>query len=232
MILDAFAAISARAGFDLIAPFSLAWLTEAAVRFPYPAFDRKNAMGVLVGNTRGLWPHFLAALCDDDALRHVAHPLDTYVMRSIRTAAVALPVTTRILWAHDTEPEPVPMQRIAEVVGLAKISPSHLSIHPRFGPWVAWRAVLLLDAPGPEGQAPPVFDPCQPCHRPCVSALERAFEASNTNENDVGREPQVIRNAWRAWLEVRAVCPVGAEHRYGESQSEYHYAKRLPRIDR
>jgi hypothetical protein len=61
-----------------------------------------------------------------------------------------------------------------------------------------------------------------------MDALGRALEASGTDEEHVQRDPSAIRRAWRAWLEVRAVCPVGVEHRYGDEQAEYHYAKRLP----
>jgi cyanocobalamin reductase (cyanide-eliminating) / alkylcobalamin dealkylase len=232
MILDRFTAILKTAGFDLVRPFSLEWLGQAAIALPPADFGRRNAMGVVIGNTRALWPCFVEALRNEDSLRHAEHPLDAYVMRSIRDAARQIPVETKILWAHDMEPEPIPVQRMAEVAGLAKVSPSHLSIHPRFGPWIALRAVLVLDAEGPAGPAPSVPDHCSPCERPCMSALRRALEASNTNERDVQRDATVIRGAWRAWLEVRAVCPIGAEHRYGQAQAEYHYAKRLPLISR
>ena len=38
------------------------------------------------------------------------------------------------------------MQTLAEVAGLAYTHPySHLSLHPRYGPWFALRAVLVFD---------------------------------------------------------------------------------------
>ncbi len=63
-----------------------------------------------------------------------------------------------------------------------------------------------------------------------MAALDRALEASGTDERQVQHDASAIPRAWRAWLEVRAVCPVGVEHRYDEEQAEYHYAKRLPMI--
>jgi cyanocobalamin reductase (cyanide-eliminating) / alkylcobalamin dealkylase len=38
--------------------------------------------------------------------------------------------------------------------------------------------------------------------------------------------PKLDADTWRAWLAVRDACPVGREHRYGDDQIAYHYAKR------
>jgi methylmalonic aciduria homocystinuria type C protein len=228
MNLDLFVAAAKSWGFDLVQPFSLDWLDDDTVPFRLPDFGRGNAMGVIVGNTRALWPRFMRALRDDVSLRREEHPLDMYVVRSIGEAARQIPVANVVFWAHEIQPEPMPVQRIAEAAGLAKISPSHLSIHPRFGPWIALRAVLMLDAEGPISPRIPALDFCSGCTSPCVKALERALDASGTNERELQGDPTAVARAWRAWLEVRSVCPVGSDHRYDEEQAEYHYAKRLP----
>ena len=57
----------------------------------------------------------------------------------------------RVLYGHDPDAATtgegyVGMQTLAEVAGLAYTHPySHLSLHPRFGPWFALRAVLVFD---------------------------------------------------------------------------------------
>ena len=57
----------------------------------------------------------------------------------------------RVLYGHDPDAATtgegyVGMQTLAEVAGLAYTHPySHLSLHSRFGPWFALRAVLVFD---------------------------------------------------------------------------------------
>jgi methylmalonic aciduria homocystinuria type C protein len=216
-------------GLDLVHPFSLAWL-EGKMSFALPNYGRTNALGVIVGNTVALWSPFVRALDEDEAVRTAEHPLDTYVTRAIERATSELPARSTILWAHDMEPAPLPIQRVAELAGFAKIAPSHLSIHPEFGPWISLRAVVVVDAEGPSGCPPAMVDHCATCARPCVVALDQALAASGTNETKIGREPSNILRAWRAWLRVRTVCPIGTLYRYGDEQAEYHYAKTLPVI--
>ena len=205
-MLESLEAACAAAGLDIVHPFSIAWLDRAAW-FPFSDHDRSAPLGVLIGNTAKLWPEFMRALRTDDELRRVPHPLDTYVTRTVATAVNNLPIRSTIFWAHQMTPAPIPIQRIAERAGLARIAPSHLSIHPQFGPWIALRALVVMDANGPAGEPPALPDPCASCAAPCVSALRAALAASHTDETRIGSEPKSIEPAWRAWLEVRNVCP-------------------------
>ncbi|CAN0351537.1 unnamed protein product [Phaeothamnion confervicola] len=46
----------------------------------------------------------------------------------------------------------VAVQRMAVVAGLCFLDPgTHLCVHPVYGPWLAFRAVLLFDVQGPPG---------------------------------------------------------------------------------
>jgi methylmalonic aciduria homocystinuria type C protein len=100
----------------------------------------------------------------------------------------------------------VPLQRIAHLAGFAYLAPTHLSIHPIYGPWFALRAVVAL--PGSAIARTPIAPPCR-CAAACTSALARAMSSKDTN----------------LWIAVRDACPIGREHRYDDDQLHYHYTK-------
>lgn len=188
----------ADAGFDLVHELDTAICAsdpELAV-----LADPARRRGLLVGNTRALWPKF----------REVAHtlggnPLDTYTERVL---AREFPGARVWLGHRRYDGAFVPLQRIAEASGLATFAPTGLAIHPIYGPWFALRAVVALEG------APVVRAPIAPvcrCERACLDALAAARAGSD----------------WRAWLAVRDACPIGREHRYSDEQIRYHYTKDL-----
>jgi len=198
-------------GIDLAAPFATAdYDAEVDPALRLPDFGRGRALAYVVGNTRALWPRFLAS---------GKRRLDDHVMDAVRAA---IPAGTRheIRWAHEV-PVTVAIQRAAAVAGLAYLAPSHLCVHPEYGPWIALRAVIVLDADGPAVRAPAIAPPCD-CARGCGPALERALAAGEP------RSTEELRDRWRLWLAVRDGCPVGRAHRYSEEQILFHYAGRSP----
>jgi len=218
--VDRFSESCRRYGFDLVRAFPVDGFNatvEEALRLP--DFGRRSALGLIVGNSKLLWPFFVRALSNDVALRDAEHPLDRYVVQSIVEASASIDAEHVTLWAHHTSPAAIPIQRIARAAGLAHLSPSHLSVHPAFGPWIALRAVLVVNDEGPEEPPPAPRDPCSSCSQPCVEALQRAVESTGSLEG-----PAVERH-WTLWARVREVCPEGAEHRYDRDQIRYHYAK-------
>jgi methylmalonic aciduria homocystinuria type C protein len=210
-MLEALAARCAQAGFDLLAPFDVAAFNAVAgPQERLPDHGRGHALAVVIGNGRALWPIFRSAADGPP------DPLDRYTVRTLTAAAEATGLPFVALWAHTMRPRPIPIQRVAQAAGLAGLSPSHLSIHPRLGPWLALRAVMVFDAPPPP-PPPALSPPCAGCAQPCMPALAAALA-----------EPA----DWRRWLAVRDACPVGREHRYGSEQIHYHYTKRWPASDR
>ncbi len=138
-------------------------------------------------------------------------------------ALAAVPGVADVVFAHEPPPRRLPMQRLASMVGLAPLSPGQLLAHRELGPWFALRAVVLVDAPGPEGEAPRVTEPCGSCDAPCRAAFEQACAVTDALE-DHARLPE----RWEPWLGVRDACPVGRAHRYCLPQIEFHYARRWP----
>lgn len=100
-------------------------------------------------------------------------------------------------------------------VGLAALGPAHLSVHPDFGPWFAYRALIAVDLPPLTETDQHRSEPCASCSAPCVPALHEALGAPNPTGS--GR--------FEPWLAVRDACPAGRAARYSEAQIRYHYTK-------
>lgn len=207
------------AGLDLVHAFGTGQLAEAAADERLPDFGRRNALGVLIGNTRALWPAFTLAFDTSPTLRARPNPLDSYVSERVAHAAASSgALAHEITFAHAVTPRAYPIQRLADRSGFAAISPCHLVIHPDHGLWLALRAVVTFDCEGPHESAPRAVRPCDTCPAPCVSALEHAIAVT---PQPLGQA--TIREHADAWIDVRRVCPFGQASRYGEAQLRYHY---------
>jgi methylmalonic aciduria homocystinuria type C protein len=217
------AARLAASGLDLVHPFSVDWYNaRAAPRGArLPDFGRSGALGLLIGNTQALWPHFRRAYAAEPRLQTACDPLDAYCTDAVLACAAAFEAASVVRFAHELEPAPIPIQRIAAITGFATLSPSHLSVHAEQGPWIALRAVAIFDVDGPSGDPPPHRDLCTPCHKPCMPAFNSAFER-------LGGElaAAAVELDWQSWLAVRDACPVGKSSRYSDEQIRYHYTKR------
>lgn len=197
-------------------PLQVAWYNAAVEpHLRLPDFDRPDSLAVLIGNTRALWPRLLDAMRDDDRLRHAPDPVDRYTMSVVGAAAERIGARREVRWAHTVGAEMVAMQRLAQIAGLAYLSPALLAVHPQFGPWIGLRAVVCIDVPGPAGDPPALAPPCDACDEGCRRALSDVIERS------------AAAATWRDWLAVRDACPRGREHRYDDDQIEYHYTKNL-----
>jgi methylmalonic aciduria homocystinuria type C protein len=154
-------------GLDIVAPLNLRWYNEVAPETARiaPTADGagEDALAVLVGNSRALWPAFTAAHDSDPAIGDAEHPVDTFVAHAIRAAIADASSSrggstgstgrcdvrdrSRVFDSHDTSPgKLVAIQRMAHVAGVAHLDEKcHLSIHPKHGPWIALRTVLVFD---------------------------------------------------------------------------------------
>lgn len=192
----------AAAGFDIAHAF------DASAAAPAPGLDwlaGPHRLGLLIGNTRALWPPFREAM-RDPALAAEADPLERYTERAIDAAFPA----ARIYYSHRRYAGGfLPIQRLAELTGLAALAPSHLVVHPVYGPWLALRAVVAIDGEPPSRA--PIARPCI-CGTACEQMLARALQSTD----------------WRDWLAVRDSC-VLRTWRYSDDQIDYHYSRSCQR---
>lgn len=210
----------APAGLDLVHPLRAIWYNRVVRDHPLPDFDRADTLVLLVGNTRALWPRFLDALRKDPKRLEDDHPIDDYTMTRVSGALHDCPFRHEIRWAHDISEKRIAIQRLAHASGFAWLSPAHLNIHPVYGPWIALRAAIVLDAPGPAAP-PPLEDPCGDCDAGCMPFFDRAVREAG----EVVGTDRTQSERWRHWLSIRDACPVGREYRYSDEQIRYHYTK-------
>lgn len=252
VILDELGEDLAAQGFDLLAHTTVAAYHEAlgdrgddaAFRlpdFPTPTPDalghRPSRAVVLVGNSRAIWPHFMAVLEAQPERRREAHPFDRFtseVLSRVALLVVGPRFAFDLRFAFEGGSRAFSATHLAAAAGLAHRGPAGLAIHPELGPWLALRAAIVIDTPGRAARPP---DPvCERClDKPCMSALAAAMGARSSDAfRGAGAETpaapaaavahHAVRERWRAWLAVRDACPVGREHRYGDAQIRWHYA--------
>ncbi len=196
-------------GFDLVHPFKVqSYNEEVQSQHQLPYYEDKNTLGIVVAHSRYLWPFFIKELKQNKNLMSIPHPLDHYVRQSVLSLLEEIEISWQVFWAEVNAPKRIAFQKLAKVSGLADLSPSHLSVHPQFGPWIAFRAVIVFDAEGPEVRVPEI-NLCEPCAKPCLEPFNRALQ----------------KDSWENWLKVRTSCPVGQKFQYSEDQIRYHYTK-------
>lgn len=228
-----------KAGFDVQQWFCSSQVNEHFEHPPLPNWAGGQAAGLLLGNSRALWPKFLRA-CSGEL--QSADPLDEYVEHEVTAALATLPERAWVGYAHTLRPAPLPFQRIAHHAGLASLGPAHLSIHPELGPWFALRAVIVWDIDGADRASLPPPSPCQGCAgQPCRQQWAEAIASDQSvageptprvsPQSDLQKTPTAEVSARAApWLAVRDACPIGRQHRYGASQLRYHYDRQLPAL--
>lgn len=215
--------VCAPRGFDLLQPLQVGWYNRAvAASYRVPEPGGPASLAVVIGNTRALWEPFRQAVATDPALADALHPLQRYTTRVILAAVAGLGLACDVRFDFTPPPRRVAMQDLAHIAGLAYKSPSYLSVHPTYGPWIALRALLVFPVSGPPGPAPALKAPCD-CERHCAAKLARAIELSQRDRQAISTDD--VAATWRAFVAVRDACPIGREYRYSEPQIGYHYAK-------
>ena len=202
-----------------------------------PDYGRQDgALAFVLGNSRALWPKFISWLSlqpDPD----MADPLEKYTESVIRSAVAKLtsaeggaPIQHDIFWSWDRGDRLVSMQRVAVASALCyHDSETQLAIHPRFGAWVAFRAVVVMDAPALTAEAPAGL-PClltqdekAAAHEAMAAALRASDEANLCTQ--LHGSKGMDREVCRAWVALRDCVGIGKDQRYSDDQLAYHYTK-------
>ncbi|HXW83816.1 MAG TPA: hypothetical protein VEJ86_05390, partial [Candidatus Binataceae bacterium] len=120
--------------------------------------------------------------------------------------------------------------QLGRLAGLAGPSILGVSVHPRFVPWLAFRAALLveqiIDQPG-EALG---YDPCPSCTaRSCIAAcpvgavsLEHGWDIPKCLTHRVEVEPDCATRC-----HARVACVLGPEHRYADDELAHHQTRAL-----
>lgn len=165
-----------------------------------------------------------------------ANPLDDYtrqvVERAVRAAwtpdGVASTACFRLLYPFVDAAPALPFQRLGEVAGLPPPGPLGIQIHPSFGPWWAYRALVVVAAS--LETEPPLSPSCSVCAQPCVEACPgRAVTTAGFSfASCITERTSPAGIACHESCVARLRCPVGSAHRYGQAQLAFHMRASLP----
>lgn len=216
LLSEAFAAQVAARGLDLCVAGSVGWYNRrVAAEHALPALGREDALVLVVGNSRAMWEPFVAAYGATEALRASRDPLDAWVSGLVSHAARETLGARRweVRYPWEAPPRRVAFQRLADAVGFAQLGPVYC-VSPVHGPWIALRAAVVVDVPGPAALGA-MARPCDECvARPCEPASRAAAAAAARGAADL-----------RPWIAVRDACPIGRDSRYPDAQIRYHYTR-------
>ncbi len=207
-------ATAGRVGFDLVAELPRsAYDRTVSTEHRLPGVGPADALTVVIGNTRSIWPVFQEVLASTPSLLEEPHPLDRWTVTTLAAIfeAAAKGVAYEVRYVFEPPPRRILFQKLAQSAGLAHLGPAQLSLHPTYGPWIAFRAVAVFDARCATEPSRPA-DPCSSCPgQPCMGSLQRAVARGGAA-------------TWEDWLAVRDACPEGKDRRYPDEQVRFHYA--------
>ncbi|KAJ3025862.1 UNVERIFIED_CONTAM: hypothetical protein HDU68_006564 [Siphonaria sp. JEL0065] len=143
-------------GLDLVSPFSVQTYNSQCLEGtahmpaslpPLPTFNRPSTLGLLVANTKAIWPHFIDhAKAHRDQVEASENPLDDFVADAIQKTMTNAQVDYKVRYTHDIDDKFVHFQRLGHAIGFAFLNQTmFLSVHEKVGPWFAYRAVIVLD---------------------------------------------------------------------------------------
>jgi epoxyqueuosine reductase len=190
---------------------------------------------VVIGNGGGaMWNSLKAHAMRNPGWWNRENPLDDFVREVIERDVVApirasgLRCTT--LYPFMSASPTLNFIELGKVAGIAGPSILGVTVHPVYGPWIAFRAALLIDeaidAPGDALG----FDPCPLCTvRSCITAcpagavsVESGWDIPKCMTHRVEVEADCAPRC-----HARAGCVLGPEHRYPDDELAYHQMRAL-----
>lgn len=162
------------------------------------------------------------------------HPLDDFtravVENEIAPDVVRQGVDCKIVYPFTAERPTLNFIELARAAGLAGPTILGVVAHPSYGPWIAFRAALLVDVLVDTPGDALGFDPCPSCvARPCITACPGGAVAYPKGWDIpkclVHRVEQEADCAGRC--HARVACVLGPEHRYSDEELAYHQMRAL-----
>jgi len=165
--------------------------------------------GILLGNTKHLWPLFIRSLGEGELARE--NPLDEYIEKICKgfceSKKIELIFTHQKL-ANDTF---FPFQKFAYSIGQSKLMKTNLLFHPEFGYWFSLRALLLFSDENVASVLKEGNEKPPSCSYDCVNLCEKeymTYEQSKSNKDH---------------MRFRKACPHASDYQFSDQQLRYHY---------
>jgi epoxyqueuosine reductase len=189
---------------------------------------------VVIGNGGGdFWRAYCAHAGRNPGWSSREHPLDdftkTVVENRITRGLVLAGEPCAAVYPFMDSTARLDFMQLGRITGIAGPSVLGVLINPKYGPWIAFRAALLmrtpLDSPGPAVG----FDPCPSCvERSCIPSCpvlaisEAGWNVANCIQHRVELESDCAPRC-----HARVGCVIGPEHRYPDDELAYHQSRAL-----
>jgi hypothetical protein len=223
-------------GLNLIAAISAArYDVEVPEAMRVAVVDRKVRSIIVVGNGGGdFWRAYTAHAAANPGWYQRENPLDDFtrvVVEGTLTPAVrAQDVCCTPIYPFVGGARTLNFMQLGKLAGLGGPSIVGVLVHPDFGPWIAFRAALLVNVAIEAAGAALGFDPCPQCTaRSCVKACP-AEAVSSVTGWDLQRcltHRVELEADCAPRCHARVACVLGPQHRYPDDELAYHHGRAL-----
>ncbi|HEV2169734.1 MAG TPA: hypothetical protein VGR40_02240, partial [Candidatus Binatus sp.] len=163
-------------GLNLIAAIPIAWYDDAVTEMRACEIDRQARSIVVIANGGGsMWHSFKSHAARNPGWWNRDNPLDDFihevVERHIATPLRATGLRCTTVYPFMSGGRSLNFMELGKAAGIAAPSILGVTVHPAYGPWIAFRAALLLDENLDQPGDALGFDPCPRCTtRTCIPA--------------------------------------------------------------
>ncbi|HKV55896.1 MAG TPA: hypothetical protein VJN94_14785 [Candidatus Binataceae bacterium] len=235
-LFDRVGAAARRFGLNLAAAIPVARYDAAAAQNYRAATISADARSIIVLANGGgeFWGCFKAHASRTPGWLERDNPLDDFTREIVEHEVVALVRAAGVrcvpVYPFMGGGPTLNFMQLATLAGLAGPSIVGVVVHPVFGPWIAFRAALLLDVLLDRPGDATSFDPCPDCTaRSCISACPVAavsfpagWDIPRCLTHRVEAEPDCAGRC-----HARAGCVLGPEHRYPDDELAYHQMRAM-----
>ncbi len=190
---------------------------------------------VVIGNGGAdFWRCYKAHAARNPGWYERNNPLDDFT-REVVEKEIVMPIQTAgvrciTVYPFGSAGPTLNFMQLATLAGLAGPSIIGVVVHPVFGPWIAFRAALLLDREIDRPGNAIGFDPCPTCSaRSCINACPAAAVSFPSGWNI----PKCLAHRVEAHPDcadrchARVACVLGPDQRYPDDELAYHQMRAL-----
>ncbi len=162
------------------------------------------------------------------------NPLDDFtrevIERGVVNAVRSAGVRCTAVYPFMNDARTLNFIELGKIAGIAGPSILGVTVHPVYGPWIAFRAALLVDEEIDSPGEALGFDPCPGCTaRTCIPACP-AGAVSVDSGWDIPRcltHRVEVEADCAPRCHARAGCVLGPEHRYPDDELAYHQMRSM-----